>query len=96
MDMVGEFTPKKGDNFFVHNNDDPIHGFQNFSVEIFPKQDSVKDKNLGNLVRLPLGTNFKNPKDPTFFIDMTTPIADFKPHPNPIKLLTEGDPFANA
>lgn len=93
LDMVDEFTPMRGKNFFQHKNDDPIHGFKNFSIEVFPKQDNLDGKSLGNLMRLPLGTNWKNPKDPTFFVDMTTPLADFKPHADPVKLLEGGNPF---
>lgn len=94
LDMTDEFEELRGKNFFKHKNDDPVHGFQNFSIEVFPKQDTLDGKNLGNLVRLPLGRNFKNPKDPTFFLDMTAPIGEFKPHSDPIKLLTEGECFA--
>lgn len=94
LEMVDEFEPMRGKNFFQHKNDDPIHGFKNFSIEVFPKQDNLDGKSLGNLMRLPLGTNWKNPKDPTFFVDMTTPLADFKPHADPVKLLEGGNPFA--
>lgn len=97
LDMAssfGAFKPARGNNFFKHENDDPVSGFQNFSIEVFPKQESLEGKSLGNLVRLPMGTNWKNPKDPTFFLDMTTPLAEFKPVKDPVKLLEEGDPFA--
>ena len=94
LDLIDEFEPMRGKNFFRHRNDDPVHGFQNFSIEVFPKQDSLDGKSLGNLVRLPLGTNFKNPKDPTFFLDMTAPIGQFKPHPDPVALLKSGECFA--
>jgi len=93
LDMIDEFKADRGKNFFVHKNDDPFHGFQNFSIEVFPKQVDLEGKSLGNLVRLPLGVNHKNPKDPTFFIDMTTPLAEFKPHKDPVKLLEGGNPF---
>lgn len=93
LDMVDEFEPVRGKHFFHHKNDDPIHGFQNLSIEVFPKQDTLDGKSLGNLLRLPLGVNHKNPKDPTFFLDMTTPLAAFKPHKDPVKLLEKGDPF---
>lgn len=93
LDMLDEFEPMRGKNFFRHKNDDPFHGFQNFSVEVFPKQGSLDGKTLGNLMRLPLGTNWKNPKDPTFFVDMTGPLAELKPHSDPVKLLEGGNPF---
>jgi len=42
---------------------------------------------------LPLGKNRKAPKEPKFFIDMTTPMADFRPV-DPVKALTTTDPFS--
>lgn len=42
------------------------------SVEVYPKQDQLPegdDSALGNLMRLPLGVNLKNPRDQSFFID---------------------------
>lgn len=94
LDMTGEFVPARGKNFFQHKNDDPFHGFSNFDIEVFPKQESLDGKNLGNLLRLPLGKNWKSPNDPTFFLDMTGPMMEFKPHADPVALLTSGNPFA--
>lgn len=94
LDMSGEFEVLRGKNFYQHKNPDPHHGLQNFDVEVFPKQESLDGKSLGNLLRLPLGKNWKNPKDPTFFLDMSAPMTEFKPHADPVKLLTEGNPFA--
>lgn len=94
LDMVDEFELSKGQHFWRHKNMDPVMGFgSNIEIEVFPKQDTLKNKSLGNLMRLPLGKNWKNPKDPTFFLDMTTSLSDFTPHPDPIKLLTEGECF---
>jgi hypothetical protein len=94
LDMVDEFELSKGQHFWRHKNMDPFMGFgSNIEIEVFPKQDTLKDKSLGNLMRLPLGKNWKNPKDPTFFLDMTAPLASFKPHADPLKLLQGGDCF---
>ena len=93
LELTDEFQPAKGKNFYKHTNNDPVHGFSNFSIEVFPKQDTLDGKSLGNLVRLPLGVNHKNAKDPTFFLDMTTGYTHFGPHPDPVRLLTEGNPF---
>lgn len=93
LDMIDEFEPMRGKNFYRHKNNDPVHGFQNLSIEVFPKQDTLDGKSLGNLMRLPLGVNHKNPKDPTFFLDMTTPLGQFTPHSDPVKLLEGGNPF---
>ena len=92
LDILDEFEPERGNNFFTHRNDDPIQGFQNFSIEVFPKQDSLKDKDLGNLVRLPLGRNLKS-ADPTFFLDLGTPLSVLAPHGNPVQLLETGNPY---
>jgi hypothetical protein len=59
---------------------------------VFPKQDSLAGKDLGNLMRLPLGRNLKNPKDPTFFIDMTTPMGVMSPI-DPVYALTTETPW---
>lgn len=93
LDMVDEFELKRGKNFYMHKNNDPWTGFSNLSVEVFPKQESLDGKKLGNLMRLPLGTNYKNPKDPTFFMDLTGPAGEFKPVADPIKTLETGNPF---
>jgi len=93
-DLEDQFEASKGVNFYKHKDPDPMTGFQNLSVEVFPKQTVLESPDsLGNLVRLPLGKNWKNPKDPTFFLDMTAPLGVFAPHPDPIKLLTSGECF---
>lgn len=75
--MVIESLPTieslRGQNFFKDTS------FPNMSIEVFPKQSSLNGKDLGNLCRLPLGRNLKNPKDPTFFIDMTAPMGSLVP-----------------
>lgn len=92
LDSMGCFEPLRGVNFVKHKNTDVLEGFPNLSIEVFPKQGSLDGKDLGNLMRLPLGRNLKAPKEPTFFIDMTKPLADFSPV-DPIKALTTDDPF---
>lgn len=72
LDTIGEFKPLRGENFFKHVD------YENISIEVFPKQGSLDGKDLGNLMRLPLGRNLKS-ADPTFFIDMTTPLAEMRP-----------------
>lgn len=79
LDALGEWSPTRGANFFEHANIDPLLGYPNLSIEVFPKQKSLDGKSLGNLLRLPLGKNLKNPKDPTFFLDMTSPMAVMAP-----------------
>lgn len=75
--------PEKGNNFFKFPQEasfkdlgddaesiDATYDFGAITAEIFPKQTTLDGKTHGNLVRLPLGVNLKNPKDPTFFMDM--------------------------
>lgn len=87
------FEPVKGSNFFKHAEADPWYSLQNLTVEVFPKQDHISD--LGNLVRLPLGKNLKNPKDPCFFVDQRLAQVDLAPHPDPVGLLESGNPFTS-
>lgn len=88
LDTLGEWSPSRGHNFFKHKDQDFLTGYPNLSIEVFPKQDSLDEKDLGNLMRLPLGRNLKS-SDPTFFIDMTTAMADMRPV-DPTWALTEG------
>lgn len=92
LDLLDEFEATRGNNFFRHKDSDPRTGFQNFEIEVFPKQDTLAGKDLGNLVRLPLGRNLKS-NDPTFFLDMRAPLWSIQPHPNPASLLESGNPY---
>jgi hypothetical protein len=89
LDSLDEFKAIRGDTFFEHKEQDPFEGYPNLSIEVFPKQDSLQGKDLGNLMRVPLGRNLKNPKDPTFFVDMAAPIAQLTPADS-LWMLTEG------
>ncbi len=79
MESLGCFELSRGSVFWKHRNTDPLAGFSNLTIEAFPKQDSLSGKDLGNLMRLPLGRNLQSPKDPTFFFDFTGPMAEMKP-----------------
>lgn len=85
LEAVGGFVPLKGENFFKHPN------YQNMTIEVFPKQSSLDGKDLGNLMRMPLGRNLKT-SDPTFFIDMTTEMATMAPL-DPVWALTAPNPW---
>lgn len=82
----------RGNNFYriespADHRDDLLHGMANFSIEVYPKQDTMDDKDLGNLMRLPLGVNLKSPKDTPFFLDLRAAMTDFRPM-DPIEALT--------
>lgn len=54
------FEPTRGDNFWRRKpTDEPRAGWPSLEIEVFPKQDSLEGKDLGNLLRLPLGINLK-------------------------------------
>jgi hypothetical protein len=78
IDSLAMFEPERGDSLFRCKDTDVENPFTNFSIEVYPKQSSLAGKDLGNLLRLPLGRNNKS-KDPTFFMDMTAPLAEMRP-----------------
>lgn len=89
LDTIGDFAIKpKEASTFKHPD------FMHMSVEVYPKQDSIKEGGFGNLMRLPLGKHLKSPKDPTFFMDMAAPLNEMRPVDS-IWALTDGalDPF---
>lgn len=92
LDSVGDFELVKGQHFYKHKNADPETGFPNLSIEVFPKQTSLDGKDLGNLMRLPLGRNKKS-NDPTFFMDMRAPMGEMVKR-DPIEALTNANPWA--
>lgn len=96
MDPQGRFTSAGGDIFYKYEPQDAEWGLDNLSIELFPKQDTIKDGHYGNLMRLPLGRNLKNPKDPCFFIDQTLEHTELAPHPDPVQLLRTGNPWKDA
>lgn len=101
LDSLGRFEPARGNHFFKHKivpgNGDLDHelSMDCLTVEVFPKQVSLDRKTHGNLVRLPLGRNLKNPRDPTFFLDFRANMGEgaFTPR-NPIEALTASDYWA--
>jgi hypothetical protein len=91
INFNGGYEPLRGKNFFRHSDDDPIKGFPCIDVEIFPKQDNLSGKDLGNLMRLPLGVHGKS-KQRAYFVTLSSPI-DSLTEMDPVKAL-EGDPWA--
>jgi hypothetical protein len=80
---TGVFEATKGKNFFRHTSH-----FHNVEVEVFPKQDSLDGKKLGNLMRLPLGVNAKS-KRASFFVDPLSADPAY-PHMDPVSALEKG------
>lgn len=83
----------RGNNFYRYRPSNPsrdidqLHALANLSIEVYPKQDSMDGKDLGNLLRLPLGVNLKSPRDKSFFIDLRAPMTELVPM-DPIEALT--------
>lgn len=85
------FHASRGANFFKSNDEDHYSGERNFTVELFPKQTTLDGKDLGNLMRLPLGKNQRGGEG--FFIDSHAPYTELVAA-DPIKAMTEGNPWA--
>lgn len=92
LEKTGMFTPGKGKNFYKAINQDPIEGFPQLEVEVFPKQGTVGPGGYGNLMRLPLGRNFKSEKDRSFFMDFTQYPYGFAPI-DPLVAMMRCNPF---
>lgn len=73
----GQFELHRGQNFYKLYSG-PAWA-DSFAVETFPKQASMDGKKFGNLMRLPLGRNLKNPSDPCFFVDRTVAYSRLDP-----------------
>lgn len=84
LDSFGEFTATKGGNFFRHRS-----GYHNLEIEVFPKQNDLDGKDLGNLMRLPLGINRKSGQD-AFFISLRAGMDTLTPA-DPEPILAHGD-----
>lgn len=92
IERTGLFKPARGKNFYEAIDQSPLDGYPNLEVETYPKQDSVGKDGYGNLMRLPLGRNFKSRRDTSFFVDMSDVGAELKPIP-PLVALTHRDPY---
>lgn len=87
LDSWGCFEPFRGDNFYRHTPWGDRQGYPSLEIEVFPKQDSLEGKDLGNLLRLPLGINQKS-QQRAYFIDMGCPLptTEFS-EADPVKVL---------
>lgn len=92
IESTDDWELERGQHQYRHKLQDADLGYPNFSVEVFPKQDNLDNKDLGNLMRLPMGRNLKS-SDPAFFLDLTTPPGVMAPHSNPVSLLETGSHY---
>lgn len=80
MESTGRFTPRRGSNFWRDiNENDPVMGLGNLTIETFPKQPEVSSDGFGNLVALPLGRNRKWMADEKFFVSLVSPLTELLP-----------------
>lgn len=77
------FEPARGMAFWKHSN-----AYDSLEIEVFPKQDDIREGGFGNLVRLPLGINRKSGQS-GFFLDLTAPTNVLRAD-DPFLALTEG------
>lgn len=71
INSFGCFDATRGNNFYKHTDE-----YQDFEIEVFPKQTEVSEDGFGNLMRLPLGKNRKSGK-PAFFLKFIPPMTEF-------------------
>ena len=83
LETAGCFEPAKGNNFWKHST-----GYPSLEIEVFPKQDAVKEGSYGNLVRLPLGINLKSGK-PGWFLKVDADYGKFVKD-DPLTVLEHG------
>lgn len=92
--VADSYNPQAGPrNFWVCPDLDPVVGFPNFEIEVYPKQDEVRAGGFGNLMRLPLGRNYKAERDQAFIIDCRTPLGVMRPVKNVLQALHNLDPL---
>lgn len=94
LESIGHFELVKGDTFFSYmvESEDWYNRYDNLIVEIYPKQATISESELGNLVRLPLGVNRKH-TDPCFFVDVRTAMNVIAPR-DPVEALTVDNQWA--
>jgi hypothetical protein len=76
MELMG-WKLSHGNSLYTCLNEDLLDGYPNFNIEVYPKQETLGEGQLGNLLRLPLGVNKKAPKNPTWFLDPRAPMAQW-------------------
>lgn len=94
IELMGHWKVSKGNSTFDCTDTDHLTGFPNFDIEVYPKQNTLGEGQLGNLLRLPLGVNKKAPKNPTFFLDPVAPMAQWIKM-DPIKALSGANPWSD-
>lgn len=90
INYTEQFTPLRGKNFYRHVDESPRTGYGCIDLEVFPKQDDLKDKDLGNLMRLPLGTHARGGR--SYFLNLSSHVDELV-EADPVAALEGGDPW---
>lgn len=83
LDSFGCFERYRGEHLWRH-----IDGYRALEIEVFPKQDTVREGGLGNLMRLPLGVHRKS-NLPSYFVDLTAGYGELRAD-DPARALVAG------
>lgn len=94
LNYTEQFTPLRGKNFYRHTDESPRTGYGCVDLEVFAKQDNLDGKELGNLMRLPLGVNKKSGQR-SFFLNLNSHVDELV-ELNPVVALEKGDPWCQA
>lgn len=67
LESFGCFERIRGEHLWAHSS-----SYHSLEIEVFPKQDTIREGGLGNLMRLPLGINLKSGQS-SFFVNLNAP-----------------------
>lgn len=86
LNVMGCFEAFRGESFFLHK-----CAHQNLTIEVFPKQTSLDGKDLGNLMKLPLGLHRDTGRRGEF-ITCKAPFTELRAM-DPTEALTVSNPW---
>jgi hypothetical protein len=91
ISYIDKFEPLRGKCFFKAVDEEPKRGLGCVETEVFPKQTNLDGKDLGNLMRLPLGRNTKSGQR-SYFLNLNSPIDELV-ELDPLVALQGGNPW---
>lgn len=90
IEMQGLYETIRGKCFYGPKDTSPKAMSSCVEIEIFPKQTNLDGKDLGNLMRLPLGDNAKGGR--SHFVTLSS-VVDEMTEMDPVKALEGGNPW---
>lgn len=91
ISFSGHYESLRGKNFYRPADRSLKQGNEAVEIEVFPKQGNLDGKDLGNLMRLPLGVHAKSRRE-AYFVDCASPI-DSMPSLDPVRALEGTNPW---